>query len=153
MRGDVPPAECKLLVIGYGNTLRSDDGAGVRVAQAVSAWGRPDVRSLVVHQLTPELAELLAGAERVLFVDARSDEEGTDIAILPIEPSSTTQSIHGHISDPRWLLALARGLYGQSPQAWLITVPGVDFSMGGELSVTARTGVERALIRIAQMLE
>ena len=26
----------RMLIIGYGNTLRSDDGAGIRVAEAVA---------------------------------------------------------------------------------------------------------------------
>jgi len=32
------------LIIGYGNTLRGDDGAGPRVAEAVAGWGLPNVR-------------------------------------------------------------------------------------------------------------
>ncbi len=43
----------KVLVIGYGNTLRSDDGAGKRVAELVAEWQLLNVRSLLVHQLTP----------------------------------------------------------------------------------------------------
>ncbi|MGF1587982.1 MAG: hydrogenase maturation protease [Pleurocapsa sp.] len=58
------------LVIGYGNTLRSDDGAGQSAANQIAAWGLPNVRSLAVHQLTPELAEDIANADTVIFVDA-----------------------------------------------------------------------------------
>jgi Ni,Fe-hydrogenase maturation factor len=58
-------------VIGYGNTLRTDDGVGPYVATAVASWGLPGVVSVGVHQLTPELSELLASAELAVFVDAR----------------------------------------------------------------------------------
>lgn len=152
MRGEPPPAGCEWLVIGYGNSLRSDDGAGLRVAEAVAAWGLPGVRSLAVHQLTPELAECLADAGRVLFVDARLAAEGTDIAVLPVEPSPSTIPA-GHISDPRSLLALTRWLLGCSPRAWLLTIPGVAFEIGEEMSATATAGVGLALVRIAGMLE
>ena len=37
------------LIIGYGNTLRSDDGVGPRLAQTVADWRLPGVRSLALH--------------------------------------------------------------------------------------------------------
>jgi hydrogenase maturation protease len=151
MRAEVPPAGCQLLVIGYGNTLRSDDGAGVRVAEAIAACHPPGVTALAVHQLTPEIAERLAGAERAVFVDARWAEAGRDIAISPLEPSSSIRPA-GHTSDPRSLLALARSLYGEAPRAWLITVPAVDFSLGEDLSPTASHGVELAIRLIGGIL-
>ncbi|HEY9173382.1 MAG TPA: hydrogenase maturation protease, partial [Verrucomicrobiae bacterium] len=54
-----------LLVIGYGNTLRRDDGIGPKVAEAVAELNLPGVRSLACPQLTPELAEPIAHAKRV----------------------------------------------------------------------------------------
>ncbi|MGB7620863.1 MAG: hydrogenase maturation protease, partial [Terriglobia bacterium] len=59
----------KILVIGYGNTLRGDDGAGPRVAEMI-ARRFPQVDSLVLHELQPELAEAVSGYEEVIFVDA-----------------------------------------------------------------------------------
>lgn len=138
-----------LLVIGYGNTLRSDDGAGVLVAEAVASWGHPIVRALAVRQLTPELAEGLAGTRRVIFVDARLAEAGTELAITGLEPASSHHQA-GHVSDPRTLLALARSLYDRCAEAWLLTIPGVDFSIGEGTSATAAKGIEQALDRIAE---
>ena len=59
-----------ILVIGYGNDLRSDDAVGQKVANAIAAWKLPQVTSLCVHQLTPELASFLATAELAIFIDA-----------------------------------------------------------------------------------
>ena len=47
------------MVIGYGNTLRSDDGVGPLVAEAVHELVLPDVQTLAAGLLTPELADLL----------------------------------------------------------------------------------------------
>ncbi len=152
MPGEAPPAGSGLLVIGYGNTLRSDDGAGVRVAESIGARHLPGVTALALHQLTPEIAERLAGAERAIFVDARLAESGGHIAIAPLEPASSIRPA-GHISDPRWLLAMTRTLYGHAPGAWLITVPAVDLSLGEALSTTAERGVEAARERILRMIE
>jgi hydrogenase maturation protease len=140
-----------LLVIGYGNVLRSDDGAGILVAEAVAAWGRPDIRGVAVHQLTPELAESLSTPARVVFVDARVAPVGAEPALMALEPSSARHQA-GHISDPRSLLNMARWLYGGCAEAWLLTVPGVNFSIGERISATATRGIERAIERIAAMV-
>jgi hypothetical protein len=58
------------LVVGYGNTLRGDDGIGYRVAEAVAKWQLPQVRSIAVAQLLPELAADIGEVEIVMFVDA-----------------------------------------------------------------------------------
>jgi len=152
MRDEDRLTGCRMLIIGYGNTLRSDDGAGIRVAEAVSAQGLPGVRAMAVHQLTPELAGRLADVEFAIFVDARVSGKEAGLAVSPLEPSSSKLP-NGHLSDPRSLLALARWLYGHSPRAWLLTVRGIDFSFGEEVSPTAAWGIERAIERIAELIE
>ena len=137
----------EILVIGYGNPLRADDGVGQRVALAVAGWGRPGVSSLAVHQLTPELADPLAAARLALFVDARLAVEGESARVRPLEPASPRATL-GHASDPRSLLALARAVYGRCPRAWLITVPATDLSLGECLSPSASRGMEDALMEI-----
>lgn len=48
----------RVLVLGYGNPLRSDDGLGWRVAvELFRANASVDVLVLPCHQLTPDLAE------------------------------------------------------------------------------------------------
>ena len=59
-----------LVVIGYGNELRGDDGAGPRVARAVAAHNLPGVQIITAHQLTPEMADGLAEA-RVVTSETR----------------------------------------------------------------------------------
>ncbi len=64
-----------LLIIGYGNSLRRDDGAGLVLAQRLAEQWKKDghaVRLLLTHQLMPEMALDLAESDvaGVLFVDA-----------------------------------------------------------------------------------
>jgi hydrogenase maturation protease len=129
------------LVIGYGNELRRDDGAGPHVARAVASWGLPGVRALAAHQLAPELAEPVAGAEEVFFVDAGA---GDTVCVLPVPPEALAQTF-GHTSSPQELLALAEALYGRRPRAWLVTVPAPDLDFGEGLSPPAARGAEEAL--------
>ena len=108
-----------LLVIGYGNELRGDDSVGPRVARMVADWNLAEVRAIAVHQLTPELAALVADAAGVVSVDAAMDGV---CGWQPVVPSQQPTSL-GHTSDPGWLLALTAELYGRVPQSWLATVP------------------------------
>jgi hydrogenase maturation protease len=150
--GQLPTVGGKVLVIGYGNTLRTDDAVGRRVAMAIASWELPGLESIAVHQLTPELAETLANAELAIFVDARLADEEETVEIQPLEPSGSHMG-PGHVGDPRSLLALARAIYGSSPRTWLVTVPAADRSLGEGLSSTAARGAEDALARIASLIE
>jgi Ni,Fe-hydrogenase maturation factor len=59
-----------LLVVGYGNPLRSDDGIAWHAAEQVRQELPDAARVICVHQLTPELAEDVAAADVVIFLDA-----------------------------------------------------------------------------------
>lgn len=144
------PGPRNILVIGYGNDLRSDDAVGQRVAEAVAKWGASHIRALAVHQLTPELAEHLAGALLAIFVDAVVGVPEQGVQARRIEPAVPETSI-GHTGDPRALLALTQALYGVCPEAWLIAVPGVDFGFGERLSETAQRGMGEALQQIRRL--
>jgi hydrogenase maturation protease len=134
-------------VIGYGNSLRGDDGAGPLVARAVRQWGLADVRTLAVHQLTPELADDLTCAERALFVDARLEGPGRGLEVRRVHGGAGTAV--GHISDPQGLLALVQALYDHHPQAWLLTLPAERSDFGEGLSPIAQHGVQAALALVA----
>jgi len=137
----------RLLVIGYGNELRRDDGVGPRAARAVAAWQLPGVEGVAAHQLTPELAERIGEAERVVFVDAG---QGDIVLVRPVGPGRTAQAL-GHTGDPRELLALAEALYGYHPEAWLITLPAPELGFGEGLSAAAEHGLAEALREVRAM--
>jgi len=145
-------AGANALVIGFGNTLRGDDGVGTHVAGVAASWGLPGLRSLAVAQLTPEQAEPLAAAELVIFVDARLGGRGEAIEVRSIEPSESCGTI-SHVSDARSMLALARAVYGCQPRAWLITIPAADFSLGERFSPIAKRSAEAALARVCTLLD
>jgi hydrogenase maturation protease len=135
-----------LLVIGYGNTLRSDDGVGPKVAAAVEQENLPGVRTLACHQLTPELAEPVSRADRVVFVDAAGDGS-TGWQMRELSPAEGGQ-VMAHATDPRMLLAIAREVFDRCPKAWLLTIPVANFELGEDLSATAQRGLDQALTEI-----
>ncbi len=143
----LPPT---VLVIGYGNLLRGDDGVGQRVATVVAEWQLPNVRSRSVHQLMPELAQELSEVNLALFVDAGLTIN--QVTLAPLEPSLDPQLPWGHSLSPQTLLGLSQWLYHCAPQGWMITIPGVNFSHSDHLSAMAAQGMTVALRQIAQFL-
>jgi hydrogenase maturation protease len=122
------------LVIGYGSTLRRDDGIGWAAAALLAAQGQPDdVQILTCHQLTPELIESIRLAALVIFVDASDMGSPGEIACQVVEPDGVPASI-AHASTPPLLLAAARDLYGAQPIGFLVSLNGVDFGFGEELT-------------------
>lgn len=144
------PAPCPALVIGYGNGLRGDDGAGPQVAAAVAQWNLSGVCALSFPQLTPELADAIAQARLVIFVDAVAGPARA-VQVRELAPRDGARST-GHTSDPQALLALTRAVFGRCPRAWLVTIPAMDFEVGQPLSSVAREGIPAALEQVRNLV-
>jgi hydrogenase maturation protease len=138
------------LIIGYGNDLRGDDAAGRVAADTIAALHLPDVTVLSVHQLTPELAPILAQAHEAVFLDA--DVSGCQVVRVTHVLPRTDGQYAGHVATPRALLALARAVYGRSPDSWLISIPAIDFTLGAPLSPQAHDGVVQAVNIVHHLL-
>ena len=148
---DLHPNTSGLLVIGYGNTLRRDDGVGPRVAEAVAALNLPGVSTLACHQLTPELADPISRAQTVVFVDAAAHAVATP-KLARLTPASAVQ-LMAHASSPEHLLALARELFGRVPAGWMLALPAEDFAFGEELSASAQAGLAQAVEEICRLAQ
>ncbi|MEO1095269.1 MAG: hydrogenase maturation protease [Cyanobacteria bacterium J06638_28] len=134
----------KTLVIGYGNTLRGDDGVGYRVAEAIEAWSLPDVEAIACHQLTPELAMEIAACDRVIFVDATLPNTQSSVTTRSLSLPATT-TLDAHHSNPARLLQLATSLYDHRPTAYQVLIPTVTMEFDETLSEVAQAGMAQAL--------
>ncbi len=141
----------EVLIIGYGNELRRDDGLGPFVAGALAKRQLPGVRVLVVPQLLPECAAALAKSARAVFIDARPAPVAAPVEVFPIRPAATSSAM-SHAATPESLLALADAVCGRAPPAWCITIEGEDFGFGEGLSPAARRNAGTALQRIEALL-
>ena len=141
------------LVIGYGNTLRSDDGAGQIVANQIATWQLPNVRSLAVHQLTPELAENIANSDTVIFVDAvisaKQNSEKIEIKTLKCDYKYSNS---GHTENPRSLLYLSKIIYNKSPLAYWVLIPAINFDFGEQITSITEQGITQALKTIKKII-
>jgi hydrogenase maturation protease len=139
-----------VLVVGYGNELRTDDAAGRWLAERLADLRLPGVEVRSVQQLTPELAADLAGRRRVIFVDAALGTSSVQIRPLAAGPAGSTVS---HVFDPGVVLALGRELGHGSVDAFVLTVPAAELGVGMGLSAVTRAAADEALPRLVALCQ
>jgi hydrogenase maturation protease len=135
----------RVLVLGFGNPGRQDDGLGPAFAEAVAAWSLPEVATDANYQLLVEDAEAVARHEVVVFADADASGPGpfSFEGLLPRSELGFTS----HSLGPAAVLALAEELFGARPQAYLLGIRGYEFEgMDETLTAKARVNLEQALV-------
>ncbi len=130
----------RTLVIAIGNPLRRDDGAAHHVLTP------PDADRLAVLQLTPEMAEQIAGYDTVIFVDA--DVDAKQVEVEPVDTVVAPPALT-HVSRPAENVAIARALFGFTGRAYTCRIPVCDLSEGEGLSTLTETFAQQASRAVA----
>ena len=127
-----------ILIIGYGNVLRGDDGVGIHVARELERQFHedPEVEIIACQQLTPEMAEDISGSELVIFVDAACGDQPGTIRCRQLLAEAPFGCMHDVTAEA--LVSAAEQLYGEVPKAFSITLSGFSFAMGSRLSRAAQ---------------
>ncbi|MBN1825832.1 MAG: hydrogenase maturation protease [Candidatus Eisenbacteria bacterium] len=141
-----------VLLIGYGNPGRLDDGLGPALAREIEKLDIPGVNVDADYQLNVEDAAEAARHHTVVFADA--DTGGPEPFWLKrIEPAGSGVSFSSHSVDPRAILALARDLFGAEPEAFLLGIRGYEFNGFGEgLSERAEANLAAAAKHLEEAL-
>jgi len=122
-----------------------------RVAEELSRAPLPnDVQVVACHQLAPELASQMSQTARVLFVDATATGAAGEIKLEEVKPGESVAPF-SHALTPGALLALSRELYGNSPQAFMISISGANFDHGETLSPKVEAAFTRLLALLARL--
>jgi hydrogenase maturation protease len=140
------------LIVGYGNSLRGDDGAGYVAAELLR--GRlhvPDVEIRSQQQLLPELMEPMARAAHVVFIDASVSGRAGKFSKIPLRPAPACSRFTHHAT-PESLLAGVQRLYGHTPEATLYTIPGRNFELGQDLTPSVRRAVQELVNTLEKAL-
>jgi hydrogenase maturation protease len=134
----------KVLLLGYGNPGRQDDGLGPACADAVERLGLPDVTVDQDYQLNIEDSVAMAAHDVVVFVDA--DAVGpAPYRFSRVEPKAEL-SFSSHSIEPGALVALADGLSGRTTEAWMLGIRGYRFDeLSEELTPQGRRNLDDAL--------
>jgi hydrogenase maturation protease len=135
------------LILACGNSLRGDDGASLRLADDLQLTPLPDgVRILVQQQWTPELAEDIAAANSVLFLDCALTQTPGSVTLTPVIPASTASGFLTHHQDASALLAFAQSFYGRIPEHCAILLIGAQSIEHSEsISMVVKAALPKAL--------
>jgi hydrogenase maturation protease len=134
-----------ILVVGYGNALRTDDGIGWHAAERLADDER--LNGAVVlrrHQVTPELALDISAVSLVVFIDASRDLVPGSVDITRVERTGDAGQTSSHHLGPPVLVALAHELYGRAPAAFVVRCGVASLEMGDQLT----PAVEAALATV-----
>jgi hydrogenase maturation protease len=134
----------RVLVIGYGNPGRLDDGLGPAFARELEQAGLAGVTVEADYQLAVEDAQAVADHEVVVFVDASlTAPEPFSFRRIEAKPEAHFSS---HVVEPEGVLALARQLFGATTEAYVLGIRGYVFDEFGEtISGQARANLASAL--------
>lgn len=143
-----------VLILGYGNTLRSDDGLGVVAAEQL-AERLPESAATIVtsQQLGPEMVEDLRGADLVIFIDAGITNPPGAASCTPVLPQHEIPSGVTHHFTPGTLLSMCQAFYGAAPQAYLYSVGAASFELGETLSPTVQAALPELLDAIVERIQ
>lgn len=139
----------KLLLFGYGNPGRGDDGLGPLLVEHVSQLQLAGVICLVDMQLLIEHATDLVGFDQIIFADADMSCQA------PFEFSAAhaamDDSYTSHALTPAALLHVYRHIrQGTAPSAFLLRIRGYRFELGNALSAQADNNLTAAIRKIRQ---
>ena len=139
-------------IICLGNELVRDDGVGIRIGRMLTGLSLPpDVSVELAPQLGFGLLDVVAGAERVVLVDAMSTGQapGTCVTLegRAIARFSAGASLSHSIGIAE-LMELARRLAPERQPAalWFVGVEGAAFSeFGTELTPSVEAAIPAAV--------
>ena len=140
-----------VLLIGYGNPGRLDDGLGPQLAMELGGRGIPGLTVDSDYQLTVEDADNVARHEVAVFADAAA--AGSEPFYFRRVAPGGSSGIGSHSVEPAEVLALSQTLFNRLPEAYVLGIRGYAFNEFGEgLSDRARANLEKAATFIDRVI-
>ncbi len=164
--------EHSILIVAYGNLSRRDDGVAFHLVRRLrDALGLPEGENVpgeaidddyaewsdrlavaCLHQLAPEIADIVSQRDIVVFVDAHV----SGIGWQPVEwrklPPEYHSGMVSHHLKPDAVLALCHSLYGRCPQGYVLSIEGSDFDFGETLSPSTAALLDQAMGHLVALL-
>lgn len=137
----------KLLLLGYGNPDREDDGVAWHILRALviklgllppESYEDEFPESALIDfdfqlQLTPEMAEDVAQYPYVCFMDAHTGNIPEPVRLITVESEFQNSPFTHHLT-PQSLMSMCENIYQKKPDAVLLSVLGHRFLFSRELS-------------------
>jgi hydrogenase maturation protease len=142
-----------VLLVGYGNALRTDDGLGWHAAGLLA--GDPRLAGATVlqcHQLMPELALDISAAALVVLVDASHTLPAGRFTVTQVERADDAGTTWSHQLSPPSLVALAHELYGRAAEVFLVSAGVESLELGDRLSPVVAAELPRVVDAVADLV-
>ena len=144
----------KILIYGYGNPGRQDDGLGAVVCNRLESWVSENQLSGIEfdsnYQLNIEDADAIAEKDLVIFVDA-SVEDIEDFCFSRVD-GSTEVSFTSHAASPGYIVQLCKELFDKEPVVLLLHIKGYEWAFQEGLTQQAQENMELALDSLKSVL-
>ncbi|MDZ7741201.1 MAG: hydrogenase maturation protease [Bacteroidota bacterium] len=145
----------KVLVYGYGNPGRQDDGLGNAFVNRIGQWveekGLKDFFFDSNYQLNIEDADEISDKDLVVFADA-STEEIEDFCMSKVD-ESTKVAFTTHAASPGYIVELCRRIYKKAPPVYLMHIKGYEWEFEEGLSSKAKGNLELAVAYFKEIME
>ena len=144
----------KILLFGYGNPGRQDDGLGIAFVEIIKAWAEKeglegfDFESN--YQLNIEDADLIADKDLVIFADA-SVEDLDDYCISVVDGKAKV-TFTTHAASPGYIVQLCEELFQKKPAVYLLHIKGYEWDFSEGLSEAASENLEKAVAQFKSLL-
>jgi hydrogenase maturation protease len=146
---DLNRDKADILLIGIGNTGRSDDGLGWQLADRLVDMGLPGMDIEYRYQLQVEDALMVCDYRVVIFADASKEVLEEGFALKPCTPSAH-YFYSSHMQSPETILYLAQALYQHQPEAYTLAIAGEEWELGSQLSEAATHNLEKSLVHFLE---
>ncbi len=140
----------RVLVLGYGNPGRQDDGLGPAAATLIDAMQWPGVTAFDNYQLNIENALDVAEHDVVWFVDAA--KTGVAPYTLHRLAPSPIFDFTSHLVRPETVLAMADHYFGKTPEAYLLAIRGYAFEFVEAMTPEADDNLRLAATMLADRI-
>jgi hydrogenase maturation protease len=137
----------KIMLYGYGNPGRQDDGLGNAFIDRIELWikeqGLKGIELDSNYQLNIEDAEAISNKDLVVFIDA-SVEEIEDYCISKVtETSDITYTTHA--ASPGYIVDLCKKIYGKAPITYLVHIRGYEWDFREGLTEKAVANLKKTI--------
>lgn len=129
VKDDRKVAKYKILIYGYGNPGRRDDGLGNAFVEMFENWvHEQNLEGFEFdsnYQLNIEDAAELADKDLAIFADA-SVEDIENFILTPVD-ASTQVAFTTHAASPGYIVGLCKKLYNRIPPTYLLHIKGYEW--------------------------
>lgn len=140
--------EPKLLIYGFGNPGRQDDGLGNEFIRKIEQWIEKNQLTGIScdsnYQLNIEDALEISQYEVVVFADATVEEHVETFRLDVLDPEKEIVKYTLHAASPGYILELCQDMYGKHPRTYLLRMKGYAWELAEGLTPEAQRNLEAA---------